>query len=99
MHIDALRRHAHLSSMVVTTFDHWLDQRIDIGATVDNGRRHAAVLQRGARSECELAVQMAANTAEPIKLRKARRVSVASCSARALSGVMKVWHHGSARPA
>ena len=83
MNEDPLGRHANLAGVVVAALDHGLDDATEIGAAVHDGGRHAPVLQGRPRSRRELAGAGDQPTrAEPMKLKKATRGSVASRSAR-----------------
>ena len=99
VHVDALRRHADLAGVVVAALDDRLDDLVEIGAAVDDGRRRAAVLQRGARPGGELGCRDQPTRAEPMKLRKATRGSVAELLGQFVASGTKLWHHGSGRPA
>ena len=55
---DALGRDADLAGMVIAALDHRINDPVEIGAAVDDGRRRAAMFERRARAMRQLAAQM-----------------------------------------
>ena len=96
---DALRRDANLASVIVAALDDRLDDPVEPSAAVDDDRRRTPCSSAQRVPGASLLRRYQPTRAEPMKLRKAMRGSVASRSDRALSSVTRVWHHGSGRPA
>ena len=96
---DALGRHANLSGVVVAALDHRLDDAVEIGAAVHDSGRDAPMLQGRAGSGRELVVQ---GPAHPRRADEAQEGDT-RIGRKPLGEVvalgMKVWHHGSGRPA
>ena len=96
---DALRRHANLSGVVVAALDHRLDDAVEIRAAVHDGGRHAPMLQGRAGPGRELVVQRPAHPRRADEAQEGdARIGRKPLGEVVASG-MKVWHHGSGRPA
>jgi hypothetical protein len=61
MNVDPLNRYAHLTRVVIAAFGKWIDDPVQIRATVDDGRRNAAMLQRATGARREFRTQAPAN--------------------------------------
>src|SRR4030095_3258895 len=68
---NPLGRDAHLTSMAIATLDHGLDHLVEFGTAIDDRRGGPAMLQRTARSGCQLAAQVLTDARRAAETEKA----------------------------